>query len=74
MPRSPATLVAALKLGPVSKDQFAGNDFPGSYLWRKGGESSEQFPEQRQIKAEESKIPKLKAPKISKAGFKPHGY
>ena len=73
MARNPATLVAALKLGPVTKDQFGGGNYPGSYLWRKGGEDPEQFGETRQIKAGESKIPKLgaKIPKIP--GVKFHG-
>ena len=64
MARNPAALVAALKTAPVSKDQFGGGDYPGSYLWRKGGEDPEQFGEQRQIKAGEAKIPKFKAPKM----------
>lgn len=64
MARNPAALVAALKTAPVAKDQFNGGDFPGSYLWRKGGLDPEEFGDERQAKAGELKIPKLKAPKL----------
>ena len=78
-PRNPAALVAALKLTPVAKDQFQGNDYPGSYLWQKGGLDAEQFHAQKQAKLSEPKMPAIKPiptrpAKIPAGGIKLHGY
>lgn len=52
LPANPNLLASVLsKIAPVAKDQFAGNDFPGSYLWRKGDQDSQQFADQRQAKS-----------------------
>lgn len=58
---NPANLVAALKAQPVAQDQFKGSDFPGSYLWQRGGMPSEEFHE---IKAAKNAMPKGAKPKI----------
>jgi hypothetical protein len=61
LPANPNLLASVLaKIAPVNKDQFAGNDFPGSYLWRKGDQDSQQFQDQRQAKiGGAAKLPKI---------------
>jgi hypothetical protein len=74
MPRqpNPANLVAALKLAPVAQDQFGGSNFPGSYLWQRGGMPAEEFKSIKQSKYDEAAIPKLRAPALVRPGFAIH--
>ena len=70
MARNPVALVAALKLAPPAKDQFQGGDFPGSYLWQRGGLDPEQYRGIKQTKYAEA----VKLPKISIKAKIPKGF
>ncbi len=44
LPANPGQLASILKsVQPIGKDQFQGADFPGSYLWQRGGLGPEQY-------------------------------
>ena len=61
-----ASLVAALKTAPATKDNFGGSAFPGSYLWQRGNLDPEAYHANKQAKyAMEPKVP---MPKLAKAG------
>lgn len=74
LPSDPNQLASILKsVQPVAKDQFAGSDYPGSYLWAKGNLGPEQFHAQKAAHNDMPKMPHIVPIAIHSGGIKTHG-